>query len=113
MNWKDRITKIGHSCILLSLVVLLGIIVSFTIMNDCRFNEERCLANGGAIKRDSLLHKQTDCMVVLLQQISNQMDSIRIVQEEYHTFEKRNIDTIKTSLGKIERTERRILNLMK
>ena len=41
------------------------------------------------------------------------MDSIRIVQEEYHTFEKRNIDTIKTSLGKIERTERRILNLMK
>ena len=105
MNWKDRITKIGHSCIVLSLVVLLGIIVSFTIMNDCRFNEERCLANGGAIKRD--------CMVVLLQQISNQMDSIRIVQEEYHTFEKRNIDTIKTSLGKIERTERRILKLMK
>lgn len=99
--------------VILLLVVWLGIIVSFTIRNDCRFNNERCIANGETLKRDSMMYKQTDSMVVLLNQVSNQLDSIRIMQKDYHAFEMRNNDTIKTSLGKIERTERRIFNLMK
>lgn len=92
---------------------LLGIIIFLSIRNDYVYNEERCVLNDEKTKKDSKMHKQTDSIVVLLNQVSNQLDSMRIEQKDFHAFEIRNNDTIKTFLGIIERKERRILNLMK
>ena len=88
-------------------------IIALSTRNDYRFNEERCNYDCKVVVRDSLLLKQIDRGIVLLNDMTVVLDSIQNTQKEYSEKEIQNIDTLKTHLFQIKKTSQKMLNLIK
>ena len=101
---KQRI----YICVLCATLL---VIIFLSIEKDNHYNRLREMDAIEAVKQDSLLRMQIDTIIVLLNKITVQLDSINDMQKEYNELEQLNIDTVKRSLGQLNRIGRRILNM--
>ena len=69
--------KKRNSFVVLVLGVLIVVIIALSIINDYRFNEERRIMGRETDAMDSLMLKQIDSVIVLLNNITVQLDSIQ------------------------------------
>lgn len=89
--------KSANGIVVLALGVLCAAIVFLAVRNDVRFNEQRKEEVGRKDSLDSVTRTQADSLMVILNNVTDQLDSIRYVQDEHSDIMKRNIDSIKSS----------------
>lgn len=102
--------KKRNSFVVLVLGVLIVVIIALSIINDYRFNEERRMMGRETVAMDSLMLKQIDSVIVLLNNITVELDSIQGTEKENNVIETQNIDTIKSLLSEIKMTSQNILS---
>lgn len=102
--------KKRNSFVVLVLGVLIVVIIVLSIINDNRFNEERRMMGRETVAMDSLMLKQIDSVIVLLNNITVELDSIQGTEKENNVIETQNIDTIKSLLSEIKMTSQNILS---
>lgn len=102
--------KKRNSFVVLVLGVLIVVIIALSIINDYRFNEERRIMGRETDAMDSLMLKQIDSVIVLLNNITVELDSIQGTEKENNVIETQNIDTIKSLLSEIKMTSQNILS---
>ena len=98
--------KSANKIVVLALGVLCAAMVFLAIRNDVRFNELREEEVRRKDSLDSTTRTQADSLLVILNNVTDQLDSIRYVQDEHNDIMKRNIDSIKSSLEYITRIKR-------
>lgn len=99
--------------VILALTLLCVAIVFLTIRNDVRFNKERNEEVRQKDIQDSTARSQADGLTAILNNVKDQLDSIRNVQCENNDMMKRDIDSIKSSLELITRTKQQRLKTKK
>lgn len=102
--------KKRNSFVVLVLGVLIVVIIALSIINDYRFNEERRMMGRETVAMDSLMLKQIDSVIVLLNNITVELDSIQGTEKENNVIETQNIGTIKSLLSEIKMTSQNILS---
>lgn len=99
--------------IILALAILCAAIVFIAIRNDIRFNKERKESVRQKESLDSTARTQADSLMVILNNVTDRLDSIRYDQKESNEIMKRDIDSIKISLEHITRIKQQRLNTKK
>lgn len=105
--------KNANKIVILALALLCASIVILAIRNDVRFNEERKEAIRQKDSLDSTARTQADSLMVILNNVTDQLDSIRYDQYEHNDMMKRDVDSIKNSLEQITRIKQQRLNTKK
>lgn len=108
-----RLLKNVNRIVISALAVLCAAIVFLAIRNDVHFNKERKEEVRHKDSLDLTARTQTDCLMLILNNVTDQLDSIRYVQYEHYDMIKRDIDSIKISLEYITRIEKQRLNIKK
>ena len=80
--------------VILAIGVIYAIIIFLTIRNDVRFIEERKQKVRQKASLDSTARTQADSLTAILNNVSDQLDSIRRVQHEHNDMMKRDVDFI-------------------
>ncbi len=105
--------KNTNRIIIFALCIMCAAIIFLTVRNDVRFNEELKEEIRQKTKLDSTACSQTYSLTALLNNVTDQLDSIRYDQKESNEIMKRDIDSIKSSLEHITRTKQQRLNTKK
>jgi len=105
--------KSKNKTVILALTVLCAAIIFLAIRNDVRFNEARKQEVRQKANLDSTARTQADSLMAIMNNVTDQMDSIQCVQDEHNEMMKRDIDSIKISLDQLKMIERQKLKSKK
>ncbi len=86
--------KNANKIVILALGILGAAIVFLAIRNDIRFNKARKQEVRQKASLDSTARTQADSLTAILNNVSDQLDSIRRVQHEHNDMMKRDVDFI-------------------
>ena len=86
--------KNANKIVILALGILGAAIVFLSIRNDIRFNKARKQEVRQKASLDSTARTQADSLTAILNNVSDQLDSIRRVQHEHNDMMKRDVDFI-------------------
>lgn len=105
--------KNANKIVILTLGILGAAIVFLAVRNDIRFNKARKQEVRQKASLDSTARTQADSLMVILNNVTDQLDSIRYVQYEHNDMMKRDVDSIKSSLEQITRIKQQRPNTKK
>lgn len=86
--------KNANKIVILALGILGAAIVFLAVRNDIRFNKARKQEVRQKASLDSTARTQADSLTAILNNVSDQLDSIRRVQHEHNDMMKRDVDFI-------------------
>ena len=86
--------KNANKIVILTLGILGAAIVFLAVRNDIRFNKARKQEVRQKASLDSTARTQADSLTAILNNVSDQLDSIRCVQHEHNDMMKRDVDFI-------------------
>lgn len=114
MNVEGRgYMKNADKIVVLALIIICAAIAFLTIRNDRHYNNERQSEASRIASQDSFTRKQMDSLSTMLNEVTNQLDSLCCFQKENNEIVNRDIESIKESLDKIGRIKQQKTNLKK